>query len=106
MYYFTILMSGFTGRAIRGLIGFIKHQYAYKNVKFNLSYFLGMISLSGLIGLFAAYVSKGLNMNFFSLGYVPPAMALVIGYAGGDFIENIYKIIIKKPSLYSFENKK
>jgi hypothetical protein len=28
------------------------------------------------------------------------ALAFIIGYAGGDFIENIYKIIIKKSSLY------
>jgi len=28
--------------------------------------------------------------------------AFVTGYAGGDFLENVYKIIIKKPSLYSF----
>ena len=31
-----------------------------------------------------------------------PALAFVIGYTGGDFLENVYKIIIKKPSLYSF----
>ena len=33
-----------------------------------------------------------------------PWLYFIIGYAGGGFIENIYKIIIKKSSLY--ENKK
>jgi hypothetical protein len=29
-----------------------------------------------------------------------PALAFVVGYAGGDFLENVYKIIVKKSSLY------
>lgn len=106
MYYLSIFLAGFTGGAIRGLVGFIKHQYAYKNVKFSWSYFIFMISLAGFIGLAAAYVPQGIKMDFFGLSYLPPAMALILGYAGGDFIENIYKIITKKPSLYSFKDKK
>ncbi|MCD6086104.1 hypothetical protein J7J37_00915 [bacterium] len=29
----------FGGGVVRGLVGFIKHQYSYKNVSFNLAYF-------------------------------------------------------------------
>ncbi len=101
-YYLNILIAGSIGGVIRGLVGFIKHQYAYKNVKFSWRYFLGMASISGLIGLFSVYVARNLRMSFFNLGYIPLGTAIIIGYAGGDFLENIYKMIIKKPSFYSF----
>ena len=96
-YYISILIAGFGGGAIRGLIGFIKHQYAYKNVKFELSYFSGMLLISGAIGVLTAITAKNLGVTFFNSEIMPPALALVIGYAGGDFLENMYKIIIKKP---------
>jgi hypothetical protein len=48
---------------------------------------------------------KELGMTFFD-GYFTPAIAFIVGYAGGDFLENIYKIILKKPSLYSFPTRK
>ncbi len=95
--YTLILIAGFGGGAVRGLVGFIKHQFSYKNVGFNLKYFLGMAFISGMIGLLAALAVKevGLTINdIFS-----PALSFIVGYAGGDFIENIYKIIIKKSSL-------
>ena len=40
--YAEILIGGFGGGAVRGLMGFIKHQYSYKNVQFELPYFIGM----------------------------------------------------------------
>ena len=89
----TILISGFAGGMVRGLVGFIKHQYSYKNVGFDLLYFLAMIFLSGIVGLLTAAT---FNLNEFS--------SFIIGYAGGDFIENMYKIISKKPSLYSIKD--
>jgi hypothetical protein len=98
--YLIILMAGFGGGAVRGLVGFIKHQFSYKNVEFKLSYFLSMMILSGIIGLLAAISIKELGFTF--LGSFSPALSFIIGYAGGDFIENIYKIIIKKPDLFSF----
>jgi len=97
--YTLILITGFGGGAIRGLVGFIKHQFSYKNVGFNLPYFLGMMSLSGMIGILCAVAVKELGFTLF--GSFTPALSFVVGYAGGDFIENIYKIIIKKSSLYS-----
>jgi len=97
--FFYILIAGFGGGVTRGLVGFIKHQFAYKNVGFNLPYFFGMAFLSGIIGVLAAVATKeaGLTLE----GVFSPALSFIVGYAGGDFIENIYKIIIKKSSLYS-----
>lgn len=100
MYTF-IIIAGFGGGALRGLVGFIKHQFSYKNVKFQLPYFLAMMFLSGVVGLLAAIVVKETGITFLGLDYLTPALAFIIGYAGGDFLENLYKIIIKKPSLYS-----
>lgn len=96
---FSIVLAGFGGGAIRGLVGFIKHQFSYKNVEFKISYFLGMMFLSGIIGLVASIAIR--ELGFRLLNSFTPALSFVVGYAGGDFIENIYKIIIKKSSLYS-----
>ena len=98
--YSSILIAGFGGGVVRGLVGFIKHQYSYKNVKFELPYFSAMMFISGIIGLLTVMTIKELGFTF--LGSFTPALAFVVGYAGGDFIENIYKIIVKTPSLYSF----
>jgi len=98
--YIYILIAGFGGGALRGLIGFIKHQFSYKNVGFRLPYFLAMMFLSGVVGLLAAMAIKETGISFLGLDYLPPALAFIIGYAGGDFLENIYKIIVKKSSLY------
>ena len=86
------------GGLVRGLVGWIKHQFSYKNVAFRWKYFLGMMVLSGLVGMVATIAIKELGFTLF--GQFTPARAFVIGYAGGDFIENIYKIIIKKSNLY------
>ncbi len=40
--YISILIAGFGGGVVRGLVGFIKHQYSYKNVGFRLPYFIGI----------------------------------------------------------------
>ena len=87
--YIPVLIAGFIGGAIRGIFGFIKHQYSYKNVGFKAPYFFLMVFLSGIVGLVASYLITG-NTIF----------ALIVGYAGGDFIENLFKIITKKESLY------
>lgn len=99
-----VFISGFAGGVIRGLVGFIKHQYSYKNVKFEPVYFTSMMVISGLVGFASALAVKELGFSLLSEQSLSPAMALIIGYAGGDFLENIYKIILKKPSLYKFKN--
>ena len=85
----TILIAGFAGGMVRGLVGFIKYQYSYKNVGFKLPYFFVMMFISGVVGLLTAAAFR-YNETF----------SFIIGYAGGDFIENMYKIIAKTPSLY------
>ena len=87
--YIPALVAGFLGGAIRGIFGFVKHQYSYKNVGFKAPYFFLMVFLSGIVGLVASYLITG-NTIF----------ALIVGYAGGDFIENLFKIITKKEGLY------
>lgn len=98
--YTSIIIAGFGGGALRGLVGFIKHQFSYKNVGFKLPYFLAMMFLSGIIGLLIAVAIKETGIKFLGTDVLTPALAFIIGYAGGDFLENIYKIIVKKSSLY------
>ena len=93
-----LIIAAFGGGALRGLVGFIKHQFSYKDVKFKPSYFLLMMFLSGVVGLLSTLAIK--EIGFTLLDDFSNALAFIIGYAGGDFLENIYKIIIKKSSLY------
>jgi hypothetical protein len=106
MFYLGILIAGFGGGFVRGLIGFIKHQYSYKNVGFDIPYFFTMMFLSGIVGVLTAAAIKELGIDFLGVEAFSPALAFIIGYAGGDFIENIYKIITQKESLYSLEKTK
>lgn len=98
---YQVLIAGFFGGMVRGLVGFIKHQFSYKNVSFNLPYFLGMSFLSGIIGLMVAAAIREIGFTY--QGFFTPALSFIVGYAGGDFIENIYKIIVKKSPLYPKE---
>jgi len=97
LIYFALLIAGFFGGVVRGLVGFVKHQFAYKNVVFNLKYFLGMSFISGVIGLMAALSIRelGLTLN----GTFSSALSFIIGYAGGDFLESLYKIILDKSKI-------
>jgi hypothetical protein len=94
-----IFIAGFGGGFVRGLMGFVKHQYAYKDVKFNLPHFLSMLLISGSIGVLSAVAVRELGLTVLGVPSVSPAVAFVIGYAGGDFIENVAKIILKKPEV-------
>ena len=97
MIYFYIILAGFFGGVVRGIVGFIKHQFSYKNVSFKLTYFFGMAFLSGVVGLMASMAIRevGFELN----GLFTSSLSFIIGYAGGDFLENIYKIIVKKSDL-------
>ncbi len=98
-----VFLAGFVGGAIRGITGFIKHYFSYKDVPFRWKYFIGILSLSGLIGFFVVAAIKSMGFTYHeSFGW---ALAIIVGYAGGDFIENIYKIIIQRSSLTSENNK-
>jgi hypothetical protein len=94
--YISILIAGFGGGVVRGLIGFLKHQYDYKNTGFNLPYFFVMMFLSGIVGLLVAVGIKYSLISFEGVAYISPAIAFIIGYAGGDFLDGIYKILLKK----------
>ncbi len=96
MDYFLILVAGFGGGVVRGLMGYVKHQYSYKNVGFNLPYFITMMFLSGVVGILTAAAVKELASVAISVGF-STAIAFVAGYAGGDFLEGLYKVLIKKP---------
>lgn len=104
-YFIGILLSGFVGGALRGIVGYVKYQTSYKSVPFKPLYFLGMTTVSGVVGLLAAWVTKDLGITFLGMGQLSFSIAFIIGYAGGDFIENLFKIILKKPSLYTFPEK-
>ncbi|MFH1401736.1 MAG: hypothetical protein ABIG40_02125, partial [Parcubacteria group bacterium] len=95
----TILIAGFGGGMVRGLVGFIKYQYSYKNVEFKLPYFFTMMFISGIVGTMVAVAVKDIAGNVLTLPF-SPGIALIAGYAGGDFIENLYKIIFRKTSIY------
>jgi len=96
----TILLCGFVGGVMRGLVGYIKYRSSYKNISFKTGYFLFSVAVSGLVGLLAAWVSQDLGIKFLGLSVITPALAVIIGYAGGDFMENIFKILTGKTSLY------
>jgi len=97
----SILLCGFLGGLVRGLVGYIKYRNSYKEVPFKLGYFLFSILISGAVGLLAAWATKDLGMTFLGLPALTPAIAGIIGYAGGDFIENLFKILTGKTSFYS-----
>lgn len=94
--YVPILIAGLLGGVVRGLVGFIKHQFSYKDVKFSWPYFAGIIALSGAVGVVTAIAVEDAGTNVLGIETLTPGLAFIAGYAGGDFIENIYKIIFKK----------
>ena len=48
------------------------------------------------VGLLAAIAIKYSFISFEGITYISPAIAFIIGYAGGDFLDGIYKILLKK----------
>jgi len=99
MEYLTILICGFGGGMVRGLVGFIKYQYSYKNIGFNLPYFFTMMFISGIVGLMVTAAVRDIAGDVLTVAF-SPGIALIAGYAGGDFIENLYKIIFRKTSIF------
>jgi len=92
----SLLIAGFFGGFVRGLVGYLKYHYNYKNVKFHWGYFLLMVVVSGGVGLAAGWAVQGViagNVNAF--------YCFLAGYAGGDFLDNAYKTIFKKDSIFT-----
>ena len=93
-------IAGFIGGTIRAIVGILKYLFSYKEVKIKWFYFSGITLISGLIGLSTAWVILELGLTFEGMESISPALALIAGYAGGDFLENIFKILMKKPILF------
>lgn len=94
-FYISIVIAGFGGGMVRSLFGYAK-QFNYKSPKFKIKYFLFMTFLSGIIGLFAAVISKELGLTFLGINEFTPALAFMVGYAGGDVLEGVYKVVIDR----------
>ena len=103
MYLF--FFAGFLGGIIRGMVGIIKYTQSYKDVKLSPLYLSITLGGSGVIGLICAWVTQDLGISFLGLETRPVSIAVVIGYAGGDFMENIFKIIVKEPDIFQFLKK-
>jgi hypothetical protein len=96
----TILIAGAGGGVVRGIVGYLKHQFAYKNVKFELNYFLLTLGLSAIAGVTITWAVTSYDLGIFGLKEASPAFAFIAGYAGGDLLENVYKTIVGKVSFF------
>jgi len=76
---------GLLGGLARAAVGLLKHQSFRKKEKFSSARLVLTLILSGLIGMVAAFIASGY--------YVLP---LIAGYAGGDFLESIYRSAVKE----------
>ena len=94
-----LLLAGALGGVVRGLVGYTKYQFSYKNVPFNLIYFLIIVGLSAVVGVTVTWAIDNSGLIIGGITSLNPALAFIIGYAGGDFIENVYKILAQKPFL-------
>jgi hypothetical protein len=95
-FYIAIILAGFGGGAVRSVVGYYKSS-SFENPKFDIKNFVVMILLSGFIGLIAAVVTKELDLSILGLsGTFTPAVAFLVGYAGGDLLDNFYKIFLRK----------
>jgi peptidoglycan/LPS O-acetylase OafA/YrhL len=91
---------GFIGGILRGIVGLIKYSNSYKDVEIRPWYFTGMVVFSGFLGSVAAWVVHDLGIDFLGVQGFSPALGVVMGYAGGDLLENIVKIFAGKTTLF------
>lgn len=96
----SFLIAGLFGGVLRGMVGIIKYSNSYKNVEIRPWYFGGIVAVSGVVGITTAWVIHDLGPQFIGLEEITPAIALIVGYAGGDLLENLYKILTRKESLF------
>lgn len=75
------LFAGFFGGIIRGLVGFVKNKTLEKANHFKPTYFFATIAISGIVGAAAGILADS-----------EWQVSFLVGYAGTDFIENLYKI--------------
>jgi len=86
MVVLEIFLAGFLGGIIRGLVGIAKYMTATpsKKRRLRLDYFIVSLLASGGLGLLVGVFITD-DVRF----------ALLAGYAGTDFIENLFKIKMK-----------
>ncbi len=83
--YLIYIFAGFLGGIIRGLVGFVKNRTIEKADHFKPSYFVITILIAGIVGAAAG-----------ALADTEWQVSFLAGYAGTDFIENLYKIKLSK----------
>jgi uncharacterized membrane protein YfcA len=83
--YLIYILAGFLGGIIRGLVGFVKNKTIEKANHFKPSYFAVTIFIAGIVGAAAG-----------ALADTEWQISFLAGYAGTDFIENLYKIKVAK----------
>jgi len=88
-------LMGFVGGVIRAVVGLIKYSQRYKDVAFRPKYLLGTVLLSGVIGFISAWIIKDLGVVILGSEEVPLSVGLIAGYAGGDLIDNLFKIVLR-----------
>jgi len=81
--YLIYILAGLLGGIIRGLVGFVKNKTVEKANHFKPSYFVVTILISGIVGAAAGILAD-----------TEWQISFLAGYAGTDFIENLYKIKI------------
>lgn len=86
--YLIYILAGFLGGIIRGLVGFVKNKTIEKANHFKPSYFVVTILIAGVVGAAAG-----------ALADTEWQVSFLAGYAGTDFIENLYKIKVYKKNL-------
>lgn len=96
----TFFITGFLGGVFRGIIGIIKYSTSYKDVEIRPWYFAGTVVATGLVGLTTAWIIQDLGVQLLGVEKLTPAVGALVGYAGGDLLENVYKILLKKDSLF------
>ncbi len=101
----SFLIAGFIGGVLRGAVGLVKYITSYKDVEIRPYYFISSVLLAGLIGYVAAWVIKDIAHIFVGIETAPVSFALIAGYAGGDLIENLFKIGMKEPNLFEIGKK-
>lgn len=90
------ISAGLGGGIVRGLTGYVKYLSSYKGVKFQWAYFGIMVGLSGIIGGIAGWLINGVLAE----GTMNTFYAFLAGYAGGDFMENAFRIVFKQPTVF------
>jgi len=83
--FLTYFIAGFLGGIVRGLVGFVKNKTIEKTDHFKPSYFVVTILIAGIIGAAAGILAD-----------TEWQVSFLTGYAGTDFIENLYKIKLKQ----------